>query len=212
MRKSAGAREVYRQVRSRLRMIQHYEQVTRNVRQTCRFFGISRCQFYVWLRRYRQAGCPGRLQPRPSPCRPDGARTSFQVLDPQQCRAKRGPPQAIVVDHLLLTRAEVGFAFLQRRGASRSLEDWLCRPATAADLAAPLQNSASRPPHPALDRRQAHTGLLGHGPHGGARSHRLQHGPASGCPRAFLLMPRPPESGVYHHVTRPLTSRRWHLT
>lgn len=64
MRKSAGAREVYRQVRSRLRMIQHYEQVTRNVRQTCRFFGISRCQFYVWLRRYRQAGCPGRLQPR----------------------------------------------------------------------------------------------------------------------------------------------------
>jgi len=37
-------------------MIQHYEQVSRNVCQTCRFFGISRSQFYVWLRRYREAG------------------------------------------------------------------------------------------------------------------------------------------------------------
>jgi len=45
-------------------MIQYYEQVSRNVCQTCRFFGISRSQFYVWLRRYREAGISG-LQDRP---------------------------------------------------------------------------------------------------------------------------------------------------
>jgi transposase InsO family protein len=33
--------------------------VTRNVSQTCRFFGISRGQFYFWLRRYRQVGFHG---------------------------------------------------------------------------------------------------------------------------------------------------------
>lgn len=54
-----AAREFEGRARARLRMIQHYEQVTRNVSQTCRFFGISRNQFYIWLRRYRQAGLPG---------------------------------------------------------------------------------------------------------------------------------------------------------
>jgi transposase-like protein len=37
-------------------MIQHCEQVTHNVSQTCRFFGISRTQFSMWLRRYREGG------------------------------------------------------------------------------------------------------------------------------------------------------------
>lgn len=36
-------------------MIQHYKQVSKNVCQTCRLFGTSRSQFYVWLRRYRAA-------------------------------------------------------------------------------------------------------------------------------------------------------------
>jgi transposase-like protein len=50
--------------RARLRMIQHYEQVTHNVSQTCRFFGISRTQVYMGLRRYREAGVEG-LKDRP---------------------------------------------------------------------------------------------------------------------------------------------------
>ena len=36
--------------KARLRRIQHFEQVTHNVSRTCRFFGISRGQFYTWLR------------------------------------------------------------------------------------------------------------------------------------------------------------------
>ena len=49
-------KEQLRRAKIRLRRIQHYEQVTRNVSQTYRFFGISRGQFYFWLRRYRQVG------------------------------------------------------------------------------------------------------------------------------------------------------------
>ncbi len=45
-----------RRAKIRLRRIQHYEQVTKNVSKTCRFFGITRGQFYVWLRRYREVG------------------------------------------------------------------------------------------------------------------------------------------------------------
>jgi transposase-like protein len=52
-------KEQLRRAKLRLRRIQHYEQVARNVSQTCRFFGISRGQFYFWLRRYRQAGFHG---------------------------------------------------------------------------------------------------------------------------------------------------------
>ncbi len=64
MRQAAKELEQARKARARLRMIQHAEQVSRNVSQTCRFFGISRTQFYIWLGRYREAGCPG-LRDRP---------------------------------------------------------------------------------------------------------------------------------------------------
>jgi len=47
MRRAVNELEQTRKARARLRMIQHYEQVTHNVRQTCRFFGISRTQFYT---------------------------------------------------------------------------------------------------------------------------------------------------------------------
>lgn len=59
MRQAARELEQTRRAKARLRMIQHYEQVTRNVSQTCRFFGISRNQFYCWVRRYRKAGLAG---------------------------------------------------------------------------------------------------------------------------------------------------------
>ena len=59
MGKAATEQEKLRQAKARLRRIQHYEQVTHNVSQTCRFFGVSRRQFYTWLRRYREQGLEG---------------------------------------------------------------------------------------------------------------------------------------------------------
>ena len=65
--------EQIRRTKARLRIIQHYQQVTRNVSLICRFFGISRSKFYFWMTRYRKLGAPGlreyRRGPRVSPHR-----------------------------------------------------------------------------------------------------------------------------------------------
>lgn len=45
--------------RLRLRWIQHYEQVTKKVAPTCRYFGISRGTFYLWYHRYISLGVEG---------------------------------------------------------------------------------------------------------------------------------------------------------
>jgi transposase-like protein len=42
-----------RQVRRRLAVLHHVEEVTGNVAMSCRYFGISRQLYYTWLRRYR---------------------------------------------------------------------------------------------------------------------------------------------------------------
>lgn len=47
------------QVRQRLRWIEHYEQVTKKVAPTCRYFGISRQTFYSWYYRYLSLGVEG---------------------------------------------------------------------------------------------------------------------------------------------------------
>ena len=52
---------------SPLRMLQHYEQVTRNVFRSCRFFGISGTQFYIWLQRYWGSGKAGLRDRHPGP-------------------------------------------------------------------------------------------------------------------------------------------------
>jgi transposase InsO family protein len=59
MEHSREKRERERKVRARLRVLHHYEQVTRNVSRTCRFFGISRTIFYRWRERYQQHGLHG---------------------------------------------------------------------------------------------------------------------------------------------------------
>jgi transposase-like protein len=59
MGKATTKQEKLRQAKARLRRIQHFEQVTHNVSRTCRFFGVSRGQFYTWLRRYREHGLEG---------------------------------------------------------------------------------------------------------------------------------------------------------
>lgn len=48
-----------REVRRRLAIIQHAEEVTGNVAMTCRYYGISRPTYYTWLRRYREQGVDG---------------------------------------------------------------------------------------------------------------------------------------------------------
>ncbi len=40
-------------------MLQHAQEVTGNVSQTCRYYGISRQTFYKWLRRYEEKGVEG---------------------------------------------------------------------------------------------------------------------------------------------------------
>jgi transposase InsO family protein len=59
MGKATTEQEKLRQAKARLRRIQHFEQVTHNVSRTCRFFGVSRGQFYTGLRRSRQHGLEG---------------------------------------------------------------------------------------------------------------------------------------------------------
>ncbi|WP_372517008.1 helix-turn-helix domain-containing protein, partial [Mycobacterium montefiorense] len=39
-----------REVRRRLAIIQHAEEVSGNVAMTCRYYGISRPTYYTWLR------------------------------------------------------------------------------------------------------------------------------------------------------------------
>jgi transposase len=43
----------------RLAIIQHVRGVTRNIGETCRYFGISRTTYYRWLRRYEAEGANG---------------------------------------------------------------------------------------------------------------------------------------------------------
>ncbi len=48
-----------RQVRRRLAVLRHVEEVTGNVAMTAGYFGISRQVYYTWLRRYRAEGLEG---------------------------------------------------------------------------------------------------------------------------------------------------------
>jgi transposase len=43
----------------RLKVLQHASEVTKNIAQTCRHFGISRQAFYKWQRRYEAHGSAG---------------------------------------------------------------------------------------------------------------------------------------------------------
>jgi len=52
-------REQQRKVKRRLAIIRHAQEVTGNVAQTCRYYGISRQVYYKWLRRYEELGEDG---------------------------------------------------------------------------------------------------------------------------------------------------------
>jgi transposase len=52
-------RELARAAAHRLAIIRHAQQVTCNVSLTCRYFGITRQAYYIWLRRYQEHGLEG---------------------------------------------------------------------------------------------------------------------------------------------------------
>lgn len=60
-----------REVRRRLAVLRHVEEVSSNVAMTCRYYGISRPTYYTWLRRYEAEGVDGlrdrSRRPRTSP-------------------------------------------------------------------------------------------------------------------------------------------------
>ncbi|ONK12587.1 helix-turn-helix domain-containing protein [Streptomyces sp. MP131-18] len=49
-------RPLDREAKRRLAVIRHVEEVTGNVAQTCRYYGISRQAYYIWYRRYQGTG------------------------------------------------------------------------------------------------------------------------------------------------------------
>jgi transposase InsO family protein len=52
-------REQQRKIRHRLAVLRHAAEVTGNVSQTCRYYGISRPTFYKWVERYEELGEEG---------------------------------------------------------------------------------------------------------------------------------------------------------
>src|SRR6185437_10395229 len=48
-----------REVRHRLAILQHADEVTGNVAMTCRYYGVSRQQFYTWRKRFDEDGVDG---------------------------------------------------------------------------------------------------------------------------------------------------------
>ena len=52
-------KELDPRAKQRLRWIEHYENVTKQVAPTCRYFGISRGTFYIWYHRYLSLGIEG---------------------------------------------------------------------------------------------------------------------------------------------------------
>ena len=52
-------REQQRKIKQRLATLRHAAEVTGNVAQTCRYFGISRPTFYKWLCQYEEFGEEG---------------------------------------------------------------------------------------------------------------------------------------------------------
>jgi transposase-like protein len=84
-------------VRRRLAVLRHVEEVSGNVAMTCRYFGISRQLYYVWLRRYRDEGVDGlrdrSRRPKVSPrATPVEVVEKILYLDRRRPRVRAEPP------------------------------------------------------------------------------------------------------------------------
>lgn len=56
MQRSAYEQEQTRKAEAQLRMLHHRRRISHSVNQTCRFFGISRAQFYIRKRQFGKRG------------------------------------------------------------------------------------------------------------------------------------------------------------
>jgi transposase-like protein len=59
MKRPQFEQERARKIKTRFRMLQHAQKISHNISQTCRFFGICRAQYYIWLRRFEKNGMEG---------------------------------------------------------------------------------------------------------------------------------------------------------
>lgn len=78
-----------RQVRHRLAVLRHVEEVTGNVAMTCRYFRISRPTYHNWLRRYEAEGTDG-LRDRSRRPRTSPNVTRAEVVEKTQCQEVLG--------------------------------------------------------------------------------------------------------------------------
>ena len=62
-------KELARGAARRLAIIRHAQEVAGNVTMTCRYFGITRQAYYIWLRRYQEQGPRGAPGPVTTPPR-----------------------------------------------------------------------------------------------------------------------------------------------
>ncbi|MEV0704911.1 leucine zipper domain-containing protein [Saccharopolyspora sp. NPDC050389] len=69
-----------REVRRRLAILRHVEEVSGNVAMTCRYYGISRPGYYKWLHRYETEGVDG-LRDRSKRPRTSPNTTRAEVVD-----------------------------------------------------------------------------------------------------------------------------------
>ena len=145
-----------REVRRRLAIIQHAEEVTGNVAMTCRYYGITRQTFYCWMRRYQEQGV-------------DGLRTvATAARKPERDPGRRGGQDHLPAAELPLRAGQdldVPQALPRRGGlpVGRLADPQAPGPEPSAGLAAlqtarqtveTLREAAARPPGP--DRRQVH--------------------------------------------------------
>jgi len=52
-------KELAKTASRRLAIIRHAQEVSGNVALTCRYYGVTRQSYYLWLRRYEQLGVSG---------------------------------------------------------------------------------------------------------------------------------------------------------
>lgn len=56
---ASALRAIERRANHKLALLRHVEEVSGNVAASCRYYGVSRQAYYVWLKRYEAEGFEG---------------------------------------------------------------------------------------------------------------------------------------------------------
>lgn len=150
-------RELSRRARHRLAVLRHVEEVSGSVAATCRYYGISRQCYYIWLRRYEAEGLEG-LKDRSSAPHHTPHATKADVVEKILWLRQQyhfGPAKiAMYLDryHDVKVSSSGVWRILKKVGLNR-LPSLATLQATLHPLEA-LREAAARPP--AAGRRQVH--------------------------------------------------------